>query len=107
MATRSAEETGLLQVALLVARDAPLEDVFAAVSEQIARRLRIEAGAVLRWGGGGRGVMGGGGGGGGSRSSPATGDLASARRNSAAGRARATGRPARADSYDDGRGELP
>src|SRR4051812_40042089 len=107
MATRSAEETGLLQVALLVARDAPLEDVFAAVSEQIARRLRIEAGAVLRYVGDERAVIEGTWREGGSRSFPVNAELDFDRRNSAAGRARATGRPARADSYDDGRGELP
>src|SRR4051812_50196031 len=93
MATRSAEETGLLQVALLVARDAPLEDVFAAVSEQIARRLRIEAGAVLRYVGDERAAIEGTWREGGSRSLPVNAELDLEPRNSAARRPGATPRP--------------
>src|SRR3954447_15475856 len=60
MATRSAGEldrAGLLRVALLVAGDAPLAEVFAATSEQVARRLGVEAGAVLRYVGDERAVV--------------------------------------------------
>lgn len=108
--TRSAageEQAALLQIAMLIVRDAPLEAVFGAVAEQAARRLRAEAAVVLRFVGDERAVVVGVWREGGIRGFPVNAELDFDSRNSAAGRVRSTGRPARADGYDASRGDLP
>ena len=114
MATRDADElpTGedqaaLLHIAMLVVREAPPEAVFGAVAEQAARRLRTEAATVLRFMGDQRAVVVGVWREGGIRGFPVNAELDFDARNSAAGRVRSTGRPARADSYDGSTGDLP
>ena len=108
--TRSAaaeEQAALLQIAMLIVRDAPLEAVFGAVAEQAARRLRAEAAVVLRFVGDERAVVVGVWREGGIRGFPVNAELDFDSRNSAAGRVRSTGRPARADGYDASTGDLP
>jgi signal transduction histidine kinase len=118
MATRDAEElptpsaapdeqAALLQIAMLIVHDAPLEAVFGAVAEQAARRLRAEAAVVLRYVGDERAVVVGVWREGGIRGFPVNAELDFDSRNSAAGRVRSTGRPARADGYDASSGDLP
>jgi len=107
MATRSAEERALLGIAMLVAREAPEEVLFAAVAEQVAERLAAEAASVLRFVGDERAVVVGVFRDGGNRGLPVNAELDFDHRNSALGRVRATGRPARADSYEGIAGELP
>jgi len=100
------EHAALLEIAMLIAREAPAETVFEAVSEAAARRLGSDSGAVLRYVGDERAVVVGvwreGG-----RGLPVNAELDFDRRNSSAGRVRSTGRPARADSYEGQHGELP
>ena len=118
MATRDAEElptqsvaageqAALLQIAMLIVREAPLDAVFGAVAEQAARRLRTEAAVVLRFVGDERAVVVGVWREGGIRGFPVNAELDFDSRNSATGRVRSTGRPARADSYDESTGDLP
>jgi hypothetical protein len=118
MATRDAEElptpsaapdeqAALLQIAMLIVHDAPLEAVFGAVAEQAARRLRAEAAVVLRYVGDERAVVVGVWREGGIRGFPVNAELDFDSRNSAAGRVRSTGRPARADGYEASSGDLP
>jgi GAF domain-containing protein len=113
MATPGAAEsqaqraTALLQIATLIARDAPDEIVFGAVAEQVARGLGTEAGAVLRFLGDERAVVIGVWNETGVRGFPVNAELDFDRENSAAGRVRATGRPARIESYERAAGELP
>jgi signal transduction histidine kinase len=116
MATRGAEElptqsqadeqAALLQIAMLVAREAPPEAVFAAVAAEVTRRLRVEAATVLRFLGDERAVVVGVWREGASRGFPVNAELDFDRRNSATGRVRSTGRPARVDSYEGHTGEL-
>jgi signal transduction histidine kinase len=108
--TRSAtaeEQAALLQIAMLIVRYAPLEEVFGAVAEQAARRLSAEAAVVLRFVGDVRAVVAGVWREGGVRGFPVNAELDFDSRNSAAGRVRRTGRPARADGYDELTGDLP
>ena len=108
--TRSAaanEQAALLQIAMLIVHDALLEAVFGAVAEQAARRLRAEAAVVLRFVGDERAVVVGVWREGGIRGFPVNAELDFDSRNSAAGRVRSTGRPARADRYDASTGDLP
>jgi GAF domain-containing protein len=108
--TRSAageEQAALLRIAMLIVRDAPLEAVFGAVAEQAARRLRAEAAVVLRFVGDTRAVVVGVWREDGVRGFPVNAELDFDSRNSASGRVRSTGRPARADGYDASRGDLP
>ena len=108
--TRSAaadEQAALLQIAMLIVHDALLEAVFGAVAEQAARRLRAEAAVVLRFVGDERAVVVGVWREGGIRGFPVNAELDFDSRNSAAGRVRSTGRPARADGYDASTGDLP
>jgi GAF domain-containing protein len=97
----------LLEIATLIARDAPEEILFATVAEQAARGVGTEAGAVLRFLGDERAVIIGVWNASGVRGFPVNAELDFDRENSAAGRVRATGRPARVDSYEHGSGELP
>jgi signal transduction histidine kinase len=113
MATGAADDErakalpGLLDVALLVARAAPPEALFGAVAEHAASLLGAEAAAVLRFVGAERAVVVGVWRAGGTRGMPVNAEVDFDAGNSALGRARATCRPARADSYDGLRGELP
>jgi len=118
MATRDAEElptqsdaaeehAALLNIAMLIVREAPPEAVFGAVAEQAARRLGTEAATVLRFVGDERAVVVGVWRQGGIRGFPVNAELDFDSRNSATGRVRSTGRPARADSYDASTGDLP
>ncbi len=113
MATRSAEgqavdeQAALLSVALLVAREAPEEVLFAAAAEQVARALCTEAASVLRFIGDERAVVIGVWREGGNRGLPVNAELDFDHRNSALGRVRLTRRPARADTYEGITGELP
>ncbi len=118
MATRDAEElptrsdaaeeqAALLNIAMLIVREAPPEAVFGAVAEQAARRLRTEAATILRFVGDERAVVVGVWRQGGMRGFPVNAELDFDSRNSATGRVRSTGRPARADSYDASTGDLP
>jgi signal transduction histidine kinase len=100
-------EQALLAVALLVARNAPEEEVFAAASEQVAAATGASAGSVLRYVGEERAVAVGAWREDASRGVPVNAELDFNRRNSALGRVRATRLPARADSYEGARGQLP
>jgi signal transduction histidine kinase len=103
-----AERTAaLLQIATLIARDAPEEVLFAAVAEHAARRLGTEAASVFRYVGDERAVVVGVWRERGSRGLPVNAELDFHARNSALGRVRRTRRPARADSYEGHTGELP
>jgi signal transduction histidine kinase len=106
---RAAHEraSGLLEIATLIAREAPEEVLFATVAQHVARRLGIEAASVLRYVGDERAVVVGVWREGGSRGLPVNAELDFDVRNSAVGRARRTRRPARADSYEGHSGELP
>jgi signal transduction histidine kinase len=101
------DQAALLQVAMLVLRDAPPETVFGAVAEQTARRLGTEAAVVLRFLGDERAVVVGVWREDGIRGLPVNAELDFDARNSATGRVRSTGRPARADRYDEFSGDLP
>jgi GAF domain-containing protein len=103
----SERTAALLEIATLIARDAPEEVVFATVSEHVARRLGIEAASVLRYVGDERAVVVGVWRDGGGRGLPVNAELDFDARNSAVGRVRRTRRPARADSYEGQPGELP
>src|SRR4051794_41542892 len=62
------EQAALLRIAMLVARDEPLDSLFGAVAAEVTQLLHVEAGALLRFIGGAGGRMVGGrspGGGGG------------------------------------------
>jgi signal transduction histidine kinase len=101
------EQAALLQIAMLIVREAPLEAVLGAVAEQAARRLRTEAATVLRFIGDERAVVVGVWRESGIRGFPVNAELDFDSRNSAAGRVRSTAQPARADSYDESTGDLP
>ena len=51
------EQAALLRIAMLVARDEPLDSLFGAVSAEVAQLLGVEAGAVMRFIGGERAVI--------------------------------------------------
>jgi signal transduction histidine kinase len=102
----SAHLAALLEIATLIARGAPDKLVYATVSEHVARRLGSESGAVLRFVGDERAVVVGAWRRPGSRGLPVNAELDLDRRHSSAGQVRSTGRPARLDSYEGGRGEL-
>jgi signal transduction histidine kinase len=108
-ATQSEAEraSALLEIATLIAREAPDEVLFSTVAEHVARRLGTEAGSVLRYIGDERAVVVGVWREGGSRGLPVNAELDFDARNSAMGRVRRTRRPARADTYDGHTGELP
>ena len=114
MATRDAEtpvepeeRAALLDVAMLIVREAPPETVFGAVAEAAARRLGSDSAVVLRYLGAERAVVVGVWRARGGRGLPVNAELDFDHRNSALGRVCRTGRPARADSYEGLPGELP
>ena len=103
-----AEELGALhRVALLVARAAPLETVFHAAGEQSAVLLGAAAGAVLRFLGEERAVVLSSLREPGTRGLPVNAEVDFEGPQSALVKVRATRRPARLDSFEFGRGELP
>jgi signal transduction histidine kinase len=109
MATPVAEAhaTALVEIATLIAREAPDELLFATVAEHVAGHIGAEAATVLRYVGDERGVIVGTWREGGGRGFPVNAELDFDPKNSASGRVRSTGRPTRVDSYDDLPGELP
>src|SRR5690349_11172222 len=92
---------------MLVARDTPLPQLFNAVAAEGARVLGVDAGGVMRYIGAERAVVVGVWNGGGTRKLPVNAELDFDRMDTAIGRARADGRPARVATYDRARGELP
>jgi signal transduction histidine kinase len=109
MATPVAEGSAgaLLEIATLIAREAPEEVVFATVSEHVATHVGAEAAVVARYVGDERAVIVGSWRDDGGRGFPVNAELDFDRTNSASGRVRSTGRPTRMDSYHDLAGELP
>jgi GAF domain-containing protein len=113
MAISGATESGsehavaLLEIATLIAREAPEEVLLATVAERAARRVGTEAASVLRYIGDERAVVIGVWRTDGSRGLPVNAEVDFDSRNSAMGRVRRTRRPARADSYEGQPGELP
>ena len=101
------DQAALLEIALLIARRAPAATVFEAVAEAAVRRLGTQSAVVLRYVGDERGVVVGAWREGGTRGLPVNAELDFDARNSATGRVRSTGAPARADSYEGHHGELP
>jgi signal transduction histidine kinase len=101
------EETGLLAVAALVARGAEPDSVFAAAAEQAANLTGGDATAVLRYLGAERAVVVGTWRAGGTRGMPVNAEIDFHPAHSAVGIARSTRAPARLDSYEGARGELP
>ena len=101
------EHAALLEIAMLIVREAPSETVFGAVAEATARRLRTDSAAVMHYLGDERAVIVGVWRAEGGRGLPVNAELDFDHRNSATGRVRRTGRPARADSYEGLAGELP
>ena len=94
------EQAALLRVALLVARDEPLERLFGDLAEEIAMLLEAEAGGVLRFIGGERAVIVGVHRTAGVRGLPVNAELDFNPTDSALGIARSTLRPAR-KTYDE------
>src|SRR3954451_1270269 len=101
------EQSALLRVAMLVARDTPLPQLFTAVAAEGARVLGVDAGGVLRYVGAERAVVVGVWRGDGKRKLPVNAELDFHRMDSAIGRVRADGRPSRVVGYERARGDLP
>ena len=101
------DRAALLDVAMLIVREAPPETVFGAVAEAAARRLGSDSAVVLRYLGAERAVVVGVWRARGGRGLPVNAELDFDHRNSALGRVCRTGSPARADSYEGLPGELP
>jgi signal transduction histidine kinase len=104
--TRAAEQA-LLAVARLVAAGVQGEALFTSACEHVVAATGATTASVLRYVGDERAIAVGTFRPEGIRGVPVNAELDFDRDNSALGRVRATGRPARADSYDDARGELP
>ena len=100
------EQSALLRVAMLVARDTPLEPLFTAVAAECARVLGIDASGVMRYLGGERAVVAGVWVTPGQRYLPVNAELDFHRSDSALGRAQTTGHPSRFARYDSPRNEL-
>jgi signal transduction histidine kinase len=96
-----------LLAVLLDLADGRESAAFSAIAEHAAGVLRAEAAGVLRFLGDERAVVVGVWRQGGRRGMPINAELDFDSRNSALGRARSTRRPARADTYEGLRGELP
>jgi signal transduction histidine kinase len=101
------EQAALLRVAVLVARAAPLDELFAAVAEEAACALAVDAGAVLRYVGEERAVVVGSWRVDEKRTMPVNAELDFGRTTSALGLVRSSRRPARVAGYENARGELP
>src|SRR3954470_6163524 len=100
------EQSALLRVAMLVARETPLEPLFTRVAEESARVLGVDATGVMRYLGGERAVVAGVWVVPGQRYLPVNAELDFHRADSALGRAQTTGLPARFARYDAPRNEL-
>src|SRR3954468_14923200 len=100
------EQSALLRVATLVARDAPLERLFTSAAAEVARVLGVDASGVMRYLGGERAVVAGVWVVPGQRYLPVNAELDFHRSDSALGRAQLTGHPARFARYDGPRSEL-
>jgi signal transduction histidine kinase len=100
------EQAALLRIAMLVARDEPLDSLFGAVSAEVSQLLHVDAGAVLRFIGGERAVIVGVHRAGGVRGLPVNAELDFDRVNSALGRAQATLLPARVAHHEGSKGEI-
>jgi signal transduction histidine kinase len=109
MATPVAEAraSALLEIATLIAREAPDDLVFATVAEHVASHVGAATAVVARYVGDERAVVVGSWREDAGRGFPVNAELDFDRTNSASGRMRSTGRPTRVDSYDDLAGELP
>jgi signal transduction histidine kinase len=101
------DDAALRRIAMLVLSGASESEVFAAVCEEVAPALGVEASAVLRFSSAQRGVVVGVWRAGGNHGLPVNAELDFDARNSALGRVAATGQAARADGYADAPGELP
>lgn len=101
------EQSVLLRVATLVARETRLDHFFEQVSVEAASLLGIDATGVMRYLDDGRAVVVGVYRAGGARMLPVNAELDFDRAESALGRASTTKAPARVSSYDRSRGELP
>jgi signal transduction histidine kinase len=97
------EQAALLRVAMLVARDEPLDALYGATAEEISSLLASEAGAVMRFIGSERAVIVGVHRGGGVRGLPVNAEIDVDTNNSALGRAQRTLLPARATYPDSDR----
>ena len=51
------EQAALLRIAMLVARDEPLDSLFGAAAAEVSQLLSVDAGVVIRFIGGERGVI--------------------------------------------------
>jgi signal transduction histidine kinase len=101
------EQAALLRIAMLVARDEPLDSLFGAVSAEVAQLLNVDAGAVMRFIGGERAVIVGVHRTGGVHSLPVNAELDFHRVDTAIGRAQATLLPARMIYSATAKGEVP
>ena len=93
------EQAALLRIAMLVARDEPLDSLFGAAAAEVSQLLGVDAGVVIRFIGGERGVIAGVHRTGGVRGLPVNAELDFDRARSAIGRAQGTLLPARV-AYD-------
>src|SRR3954452_562891 len=100
------EQSALLRVAMLVARDTPLDQLFNRVAAEVARVLGVDATGVMRYLGGERAVVVGVWVAPGQRYLPGHAELDFHRKDSALGRALTTAQPARVARYDGSRSEL-
>jgi signal transduction histidine kinase len=100
------EQAALLRIAMLVARDEPLDSLFGAVSAEVSQLLGVEAGAVMRFIGGERAVIVGVHRTGGVRGLPVNAELDFDRSSSALGRAQSTLLPARLTYDETARGDV-
>jgi len=114
MAVRGVEDThtvehqaALLRVALLVARDAPQEELFNAAAEETARLFGAESGSVVRYVGAERAIIVGVWRPRGRRGLPVNAEVDFEPGTTAMGQARATRSPVRMAGYDTRRGHLP
>jgi len=101
------EQSVLLRVATLVAREARLDQFFEQASVEAASLLGIDATGVMQYLDDGRAVVVGVYRAGGARMLPVNAELDFDRADSALGRASTSKQPARVSSYDQSRGELP
>jgi signal transduction histidine kinase len=101
------EQAALLRIAMLVARDEPLDSLFGAVSAEVTQLLGVEAGAVMRFIGGERAVIVGVHRTTGVRGLPVNAELDFDSMSSALGRAQSTLLPARLAYHDGSKGDVP
>ena len=101
------EQAALLAVAMLVARDEPLDRLFGAVAGEVVQMLGSEAAAVMRFIGGERAVIVGVHRVGGVRGLPVNAELDFHRTRSAIGLAQSTLLPARLTYDEDSSGDVP